>query len=148
ALRTLPSSTWLTPSLLATSQTSTDWPLNVKAVLRAITARAEPFDKSVVMSSLIPSLKYSCSASPLMLANGRTHTHTCRPCARGAAFAVSTTTGASACKLATSLRQPAALVSPLHPLRSAHWIWLNGIGGMVLSTATWTKVPDERAASA
>ena len=28
--------------------------------------------RSVMMSSLIPSLKYSCSASPLMLANGRT----------------------------------------------------------------------------
>ena len=34
--------------------------------------RPEIFDKSVIMSSEIPSLKYSCSGSPLMFANGKT----------------------------------------------------------------------------
>ena len=53
---------------------STDWLLKVNAVFRAVTANAETFDRSVVMSSLIPSLKYSCSASPLMLGE-RKHAH-------------------------------------------------------------------------
>ena len=44
----------------------------MKAVLRATTDSAETLERSVMMSSLIPSLKYSCSGSPLMLANGRT----------------------------------------------------------------------------
>ena len=37
-----------------------------------MTNRAETFDRSVMRSSEMPSLKYSCSASPLMLANGIT----------------------------------------------------------------------------
>src|SRR6516165_1844844 len=37
-----------------------------------MTNKPETLDKSVMMSSLIPSLKYSCSRSRLMLANGRT----------------------------------------------------------------------------
>jgi hypothetical protein len=37
---------------------------------------------------------------------------------------------------------------PSQPLKSAHWIWLKGIGGMVPSSAAWTKVPADRAASA
>ena len=41
-----------------------------------MTPSAETFDRSVVMSSLMPSLKYSCSASPLMLAKGSTQTET------------------------------------------------------------------------
>ena len=53
-------------------RTSSDLPLNVNAVLRATTPSAETFDRSVMMSSVIPSLKYSCSGSPLMLANGST----------------------------------------------------------------------------
>src|ERR1700748_1341420 len=47
-------------------------PLKVNAVLRDTTCNAETLLKSVMISSLIPSLKYSCSASPLMLANGNT----------------------------------------------------------------------------
>jgi hypothetical protein len=34
-------------------------------------AQAGTFERSVTMSSVIPSLKYSCSGSPLMFANGR-----------------------------------------------------------------------------
>jgi hypothetical protein len=40
--------------------------------LREITIRPEIFDKSVMMSSLMPSEKYSWSASPDMLVKGRT----------------------------------------------------------------------------
>jgi hypothetical protein len=44
----------------------------VKLELRAITVRPAIFDKSVIMSSLTPSEKYSCSGSPDMLVNGKT----------------------------------------------------------------------------
>src|SRR3972149_3618635 len=37
-----------------------------------MTKRLEIFERAVMMSSVIPSLKYSCSGSPLMLTNGRT----------------------------------------------------------------------------
>jgi hypothetical protein len=40
--------------------------------LREITIRPEIFDKSVMMSSLMPSEKYSWSASPDMLVNDKT----------------------------------------------------------------------------
>ena len=49
-------------------------PLKVNAVLRATTDSAETLDRSVMMSSVMPSLKYSCSGSPLMLAKGSTQT--------------------------------------------------------------------------
>jgi hypothetical protein len=44
----------------------------VKLEFRAITVRPAIFDKSVMMSSLMPSEKYSCSGSPDMLVNGST----------------------------------------------------------------------------
>ena len=62
----------MTFSSRATSVTFDGLPLNVKAVLRATTDSAETLERSVMMSSLIPSLKYSCSGSPLMLTNGST----------------------------------------------------------------------------
>ena len=37
-----------------------------------MTCSAEIFDRSVMMSSVMPSEKYSCSGSPLMLLNGST----------------------------------------------------------------------------
>src|SRR5262249_284647 len=43
-----------------------------KLELRAITVRPAIFDRSVIMSSLMPSEKYSCSGSPDMLVNGKT----------------------------------------------------------------------------
>ena len=46
--------------------------MNLKLELRAMTSRSEILDRSVMMSSLMPSLKYSCSADPLMFSNGRT----------------------------------------------------------------------------
>ena len=44
----------------------------MKLELRAITVRPAIFDRSVMMSSLMPSEKYSCSGSPDMLVNGKT----------------------------------------------------------------------------
>src|SRR5207244_1920220 len=99
---------------------------------------AETFDRSVVMSSLMPSLKYSCSGSPLMFWNGSTHTETSRDAVRE--LVLTTDAPASAVTLAWSLRQPGAVRCPSHPLRSAHWIWLNGIGGMVPSRLAWMSV--------
>ena len=37
-----------------------------------MTNRAETFDRSVIMSSVMPSEKYSCSGSPEMLSKGST----------------------------------------------------------------------------
>ena len=39
-----------------------------------MTMSCESFDSEVIRSSAMPSAKYSCSASPLMLTNGRTAT--------------------------------------------------------------------------
>ena len=60
------------PRLFPTSATSTFLPLKVNDELRAMTNSCESFDNAVMMSSVTPSAKYSCSASPLMLANGST----------------------------------------------------------------------------
>ncbi|HJQ55302.1 MAG TPA: hypothetical protein VJ890_00260, partial [Vineibacter sp.] len=40
--------------------------------MRAITNSRGLFDNAVMISSTMPSLKYSCSGSPLMLLNGST----------------------------------------------------------------------------
>src|SRR6202008_1322894 len=83
ALRTLPSRTCPTLSSRATLVTSTFLPLYENELLRETTARAETLLRSVMMSSVMPSLKYSCSGSPLMLANGSTQIAT-RGVAEGA----------------------------------------------------------------
>jgi hypothetical protein len=44
----------------------------VKAELRAITKSHGSRAMAVVISSTIPSTKYSCSASPVMFSNGKT----------------------------------------------------------------------------
>ena len=44
----------------------------MKDELRAITKNQRSFDSAVMMSSLIPSEKYSCSGSPLMLSKAST----------------------------------------------------------------------------
>ena len=146
--RTLPSSTCDTLSALATSHTFTDRPLNVNAVLRAMTSSADTFDRSVVMSSQMPSLKYSCSGSPLMFWNGSTHTDSAPDVSRAFAGAFASGAPASSFKLAHSFRHPCASVSGCHSCRSAQWIWLNGIGGMVPSIVAWTRVSAPRAVSA
>src|SRR6516225_3924503 len=72
ALRTDPSRTYRTPSLRPTSLTSTALPLNVKLELRAITNNHLKRESAVMISSTIPSAKYSCLGSSLMFSNGRT----------------------------------------------------------------------------
>jgi hypothetical protein len=55
-----------------TSCTWTFFPLKAKEELRAMTKSCDSFDKAVMISSEIPSAKYSCSMSPLILAKGNT----------------------------------------------------------------------------
>src|SRR6516165_3315663 len=69
---TEPSSTYRTFNSRPSFFTSTGLPLNVNAVLRAITNAPLMRDKSVVRLSVTPSTKYSCSWSPPMFANGST----------------------------------------------------------------------------
>ena len=71
-LRTPPSKTYRTPSSRPTCRTSTGLPLYMKLELRAITNSHLMRDNPVVMSSTIPSAKYSCSGSPLMFWKGST----------------------------------------------------------------------------
>src|SRR5207244_12697733 len=49
-------------------------PLYAKTELRAITNSPESLERPVMRSSVIPSLKYYCPASPLMFSNGSTAT--------------------------------------------------------------------------
>jgi hypothetical protein len=79
-----------TPSFWLTSPTWTAFPLKVKDELRAMTKSCESFDSAVMMSSEMPSAKYSCSGSPLMLTNGRTAIDACSlAAAEGAALVAS-----------------------------------------------------------
>ena len=48
------------------------WPLYVKVLLRAITNSQRIRDSAVMISSTMPSAKYSCSGSPDMFWNGST----------------------------------------------------------------------------
>src|SRR6266851_4075906 len=72
ALRTEPSSTYRTPSSRPTCFTSIPWPLYVKLELRAMTKSQRMRESAVMISSTMPSAKYSCSGSPLILAKGST----------------------------------------------------------------------------
>src|SRR5579875_583533 len=69
ALRTLPSSTCVTFSSRTTFWMSTCLHLYMKALLLDATASADTLLKSVMMSSVLPSLKYSFSESPLFFSN-------------------------------------------------------------------------------
>lgn len=71
-LRTLPSRTYSTSSSRATSWTFTALPLCTKAELREMTRGSRKRDSSVMMSSVRPSAKNSCSGSPLILTSGST----------------------------------------------------------------------------
>src|SRR5262249_3703459 len=70
--RILPSMTYWTPSSLPTRRTSTALSRNWNDEFRAITNNERNRDSSVMMSSVMPSLKYCCSGSPLKLVKGRT----------------------------------------------------------------------------
>ncbi len=72
AFRTLPSTTYWAPSFRPTSVTSGDCPLNAKDELRAMTETSRKWASAVMMSSVMPSEKYSCSGSPDMFTNGST----------------------------------------------------------------------------
>ena len=74
ALRTLPSSRYRTPSSRPISFTFTARPLYVKLELRATTNSHLMRESPVMMSSTIPSAKYSWSWSPDRFANGSTAT--------------------------------------------------------------------------
>src|SRR5579863_6890363 len=70
--RTLPSTMQRTFNSRATRLISTAIPRYRNEAERERTARRRQRDNSVMMSSVIPSLKYSCPGSPLMLVNGST----------------------------------------------------------------------------
>src|SRR5205809_6431239 len=70
--RTLPSSTYRTPSSRPICLASRFLSLYVNAVLREITRTFRRRDRSVVRSSVTPSAKYCCSGSLLRFAKGRT----------------------------------------------------------------------------
>src|ERR1700731_1498563 len=72
AFPTLPSRTYSTPNSRATSCTFTALPLCTKVELREMTSRSWKRDSSVMISSVRPSAKNSCSGSPLMLTSGST----------------------------------------------------------------------------
>ncbi len=65
--------------------------------LRAITKNQRSFDSAVMMSSLMPSEKYSCSGSPLMLVKGSTAMAGRSGSGNGAGGSGSVRTGAGTC---------------------------------------------------
>jgi hypothetical protein len=72
ALRTEPSSMYRTPNSRPIRLTSTACPLYVKLELAATTKSERMRASAVMISSTMPSVKYSCSGSPLRLWNGNT----------------------------------------------------------------------------
>ena len=72
ACRTLPSSTVRTPSSRPICRTSASLPLKANADVREATRSASIRRSALMISSVMPSLKYSASAPGLMLRNGRT----------------------------------------------------------------------------
>ena len=61
-----------TPSSRPTRRKSGDFPLYANDELRAMANSPEILERSVMMSSEMPSAKYSCSGSPDMFSNGST----------------------------------------------------------------------------
>ena len=72
AFRTLPSATYWTFISFATCWALFFASLYLNDDVREMTKRSPKRDKAVRMSSVSPSAKKSCSASPLMLTNGST----------------------------------------------------------------------------
>src|SRR6266849_5879936 len=72
ALRTLPSSTVATLSFDPTSARSIAGPRNANDEVRAATRKPGSWVRALMISSAMPSLKYSNSGSPLRFANGKT----------------------------------------------------------------------------
>jgi len=72
ALRTLPSSTVDTLSRTATSAIGIDFPLKANDELRDDTCKPGTCTSALMISSVIPSLKYSLSGSAAMVTKGST----------------------------------------------------------------------------
>ncbi len=121
-------------------------------MLRETTESAETLPRSVMMSSETPSLKYSCSASPLILTNGRTRiagfVDAAACCVAGAWILVGAAT-ASVGSLrrstkrrtsATKLCHAASPAAPDHAERSAVCVSSNMIGRSHGSIITGTSV--------
>ena len=89
ARRTLPSRTLVTFNRSPMMRTSSPFPLNAKALVRAATRSEGSFASALMISSLIPSLMYSFSGSVLMFANARTAIERPVPGGDAATFAVS-----------------------------------------------------------
>src|SRR5579863_8729418 len=97
-------------------------PLNEKAVLRETTDSADTLPRSVMMSSVIPSLKYSCSGSPLMLLKGRTQMDT----EMRSSFGAVVTLGSERLSFASSAAHRAwnGALSRLPPQPSISVVWM------------------------
>src|SRR4051812_42997525 len=115
-----------------------------------MTDSADTFDRSVMMSSLIPSLKYSCSGSPLMLRNGSTQTDSffC-----GSAYVDSAALFCASDRhvLAMALRRsstPWNCSLSFDEPRLTVWNWRNPSGGFTELSATGTSLPLSRPSAA
>ena len=126
----------------------------MKALLRETMPSAETLLRSVMMSSVMPSLKYSCSGSPLMLANGST-----QMVKRGAGFsadaasaaALAARVGARAIIAARACRHSCAGAlagSSPQPSRSVVWMARTSIGRRAPSKRTGTRMPRSAASRA
>ena len=108
------------------------------ALLREITASADTLLKSVMMSSLMPSEKYSCSGSPLILAKGSTQSDSLRatPAAAGRTIEL------RECLCADAF--PAVLAGDVEThdrlLRKALTYDLDGVDLIVLAQASMARV--------
>ena len=118
-------------------------------MLRETIDSADTLPRSVMMSSVMPSEKYSCSGSPLMLANGSTQmlTSDLRPpaAAGGAAFFGVPSFASSA--LRRPLKARPAGRSP-QPSRSVVCTARKSIGSRALSKRTGTSTPRSAASRA
>ena len=72
ARRTEPSSAHAAPSNAPIARTSCGFPFNANTDVREATRRPSTLASAVISSSVMPSLRYSLSGSPLALANGST----------------------------------------------------------------------------
>ena len=109
---------------------STDWPLNVKAVLRAITAERRDLRqvrRDVLADPVAEIFLLGIAAHVLE----RQHADRNAGCALSRRFRRAA--GRPGERLDAGRRacaSPALRCRRPSPLRSAHWIWLNGIGGI------------------
>ncbi len=109
ARRTLPSSTVATLSCLPMVRTSSSFPLNAKADVRAATRRPGILVRALMTSSVTPSLKNSFSGSVLMFTNGKTAIDRGRPAEPSAPARAPPTVGSPASTAASASANAAAV---------------------------------------